>query len=417
MSKLGRNIIIIFLLVSSVSMVAAQEKSEDPTLVLNIGHPKLKEKTMDIEVGVIHSAASGSPLSFERMIREINEARFIYVGETHNSMPMHEIQFNVIRALYARDRNIAVGMEMLPVSAQETLNRWSAGLLTEEEFIREVRWYVHWNYHFGFYRKIFAFVKEHRLPIYALNVPREIITKIRMRGWEALSEEEKKLVPRAPDVSHEDHRTLIRTIFESTDDLPHQMKGPGLDTVFEGLYRSQSAWDEVMAGNAIKGFESEGRRIVVCAGSGHLLYNLGINRRVFEHMPAPFKTILAVVVPSGQEKVTVSRSFGDYVFGLAPEKTRAFPTIGLTFNKVDNLANLIIDRKPIVGVALMADFEKGDVVLSVDGQCFSDVNELRMFLARYNSGDEVTFKVLREGEVKDIEMTFDETREGERLPW
>jgi uncharacterized iron-regulated protein len=89
------------------------------------------------------------------------------------------------------------------------------------------------------------------------------------------------------------------------------MKGAGLDMVFEGLYRSQSAWDEVMAANAVRGVESEGRRLVVCAGSGHLLYNLGLNRRAYERSKLPFKTVISVVIPAGRKSLTVSRSIGD----------------------------------------------------------------------------------------------------------
>ncbi len=381
------------------------DEKPDPTLALKIGDPKLKDKTMEASAGLLLSAAKGAPTTFEAMVREMGSSRFVYVGETHNSLPMHDVQFEVLRALYARDRHLAVGMEMFPVTVQETLNKWSAGLLTKDEFIREVRWYVNWNFHFGYYERIFDFAKEHGLPIYALNIPREIISKLRMRGWEALSDEEKSYIPQPPDVAHEDHRTLIRTIFESMD-MPHQMKGPGLDQVFEGLYRSQSAWDEVMGANTVRGFEREGRRVVVCAGSGHLVYNLGLNRRAAERMDAPFKTVIAVVVPEGRKSVTVSRSLADYVVGLAPESEPAFPSVGLAFKKVEGLENLVIESKPLDGVAAKADFEKGDVLLSVDGKSYDDVNEIRMALARLVGGGETTFRVLRAGTVKDVILKF-----------
>ena len=375
----------------------------DLTLTLKIGHPKLKNKVMEVGLGAILSGEAGAAVDFERMIREMRPARIVHVGETHNSLPMHEIQFQVIRALYAQDRHLAVGLEMLPVTVQETLNKWTAGLLTKDEFIREVRWYVNWNFHFGYYEKIFDFAKEHGLPVYALNIPREIITKIRMRGWDALTEEERALIPAAPDLANQDHRTLIRAVFESSD-LPPQMKGAGLDMVFEGLYRSQSAWDEVMGANAVRGAESEGRRLVVCAGSGHLLYNLGLNRRAYERSKMPFKTVIAVAIPAGKKSLTVSRSIGDYIFGLAEEEKPAFPTIGLSFKKVENLENLVIDAKPTEGVAGRAEFEKGDIVLSVDGKAFTDINEVRMTLARMTCGEEVKFKVLRAGQVKDVSL-------------
>jgi len=385
---------------------AAQAEKPDPTLVLKIGNPKLKDKVMEVGLGTIVAGETGAGIGFDQMIRGMRSSRFVYVGETHNSLPMHEIQFQVIRALYATDRNLAIGLEMLPITVQETLNKWTGGLLTKDEFIREVRWYVNWNFNFGFYEKIFEFAKEHRVPVYALNVPREIITKVRMQGWEALTDDEKKFIPKAPDLTNKDHRALIRKIFESAD-IPHQMKGAGLDMMFEGLYRGQSAWDEVMSANAVKGAESEGRRIVVCAGSGHLLYNLGLNRRAFEKSGQPSKTVLAVAIPAGQKSLKISRAYGDYVFGIAEEAKPAFPTIGLSFKKVDNLANLVVESKPTDGAASRADFDKGDVILTVDGRAFDDINELRIYLARFKCGDEVKFRLLRGGQVKDVPLKFD----------
>ena len=382
---------------------AATADGPDPTLTLEIGDPKLKGKTMEVGVGVILAGASGAKVDFERLVRDLMAARIVHVGETHDAMAMHEIEFQVIRALYAKDRHLAIGLEMVPVTLQETLNKWTAGILAKEDFLREIRWYVTWNFNFGYYEKIFDFAREHRLPIYALNAPREVISKIRMRGWDALNDEEKAFFPGPPDVSNQDHRTLIRAVFESSD-LPAAMKGPGLDSVFEGLYRSQSAWDEVMGANAVRAAEAEGRRVVVCVGSGHLLYNLGLNRRAYERSQLPFKTVIAVEVPDEKKNLTVSRAISDYVFGLAGEEKKAFPTIGLGLKKIDGLENLVVDPKPTDGVAGRAAFEKGDVVLSVDGKAYTDINELRMALARMKCGDEVAFEVLRAGAVKDVSL-------------
>jgi uncharacterized iron-regulated protein len=373
----------------------------DPTLTLKIGDPKLKDKTMEVGAGAILAGRTGAPVGFERMIREMLPSRIVHVGETHDAMAIHEIQFQVVRALYQKDRHLAIGMEMVPVTLQETLNKWTAGILTKEEFLREIRWYVTWNFNFGYYEKVFDFAREHRLPIYALNAPREVISKVRMRGWDALTDEEKAFFPGPPDVSNTDHRTLIRTVFES-EDIPEAMKGPGLDKMFEGLYRGQSAWDEVMGWNAVRAAEAEGRRVVVLAGSGHLLYNLGLNRRAYERSKLPFKTVIAVEAPAGTRSVAVSRAIADYVFGLPPETKKGFPNIGLGLKKVENLENLVIDPKPTGGVAGRAGFEKGDVILSVDGKAYTDINELRMALAKLACGDEAKFKVLRAGAVKDV---------------
>lgn len=403
-----------YLLIFLLGTITLSGGEEDTALLLHIGDQNLKDKNIEISAAKIYSAQKGAPISLQELVREMEKCRFIYIGETHNSFPMHEIQLKVIQDLYRKDRNMIIGLEMLPVSSQEVLNKWSLGILTTEEFIREVQWYVHWNINFAFYEHIFQFAKENRIPLYALNAPRDLIHKIRMEGWEALSEDEKQIVPQ-PDLSHQEHRQLIRTILESTA-LPHQMKGKGLEMAFEGLYRAQSAWDEVMADNAHRVVGREEKRMVVLAGSAHLLYNLGINRRTYERNHLPFKTLVCVEVPEEKQNIRVSRSLAHFVWGVAEEKKPVYPSIGLKLKKVRGLDNLVLEGDPIEGVAKHNDFKKGDVILSVDGKSFSDINELRMYLSRLQWDDEAHFHILRQGEEKAVTMEFLYKEEKEDQP-
>lgn len=385
------------------SLLQGEEK-EDKTLLLKIGNKTLKDKTMEVTAGKIYSAHEGKSIPFVNMIKDMRKSRFIYIGESHNSLPMHDIQLEIINALYEQDKNLAIGLEMFSVGFQEVLNKWSMGILSQPEFIQESKWYINWNYNYGFYKGIFKLAKDKKIPLYAINVPKTIITKIRKKGWNALSEEEKKITPK-PGLSHEGHRTLIRTIFESTE-LPPQMKGRGLEMAFEGLYRAQSAWDEAMAFHALRATEREGRKVVVLAGSGHLLYNLGINRRAYQRSPSPFKTVICLVVPEGKKGLRVTRSLADYVWGIAEEKMPAFPSVGLRFKKFDGLDNLVVENKPINGVAKNSNFLKGDVILSVDGMSFTDINDLRTYLAKFKWNDEVKFRLLRNASQLDVLLKF-----------
>ena len=405
-----------FLLISlllSATLVFGGE--EDEILRLKIGDDTLKEKMMAIFPGEIYEATSGKSISFAEMIQGMAKSRLVYVGETHNSLEMHRIQAKIIQGLFDQDRDLTVGLEMYPVGQQEALNKWSLGILSEEGFIRDGLWYVNWNFNFGFYQDIFKVVKKNALPLYALNVPRDIITKVRMSGWKVLSEEEKELVPEL-DLTHQDHRTLIRTIFEGSD-LPPQMKGKGLEMAFEGLYRAQTAWDETMAHHALGALNKEGGKIVVLAGSGHLLYNLGINLRAHKKSQMPFKTVVCVVVPQGEKSIQVSCSLADYVWGLSEEGRPAYPSIGLRFKKFDELENLVIERGPIDGVAKGTDFKKGDVVLSVDGEKYSDINELRIYLAQFAWGDKVTFQLLRVAKEIEVILEFQITEDDSERPF
>jgi len=401
------------LLIFFLTVINLTGEDQEKILLLRIGDKILKNKTMAIFPGQIYSVQEESSLSFEEMAQEMMKNHFIYVGETHNSLAIHEIQLKVIQTLYQRDKNLIIGLEMLPVSSQEVLNKLSLGILTTEEFLRESRWYVHWNLNFSFYEKIFQFAKENRIPLYALNASRDLIHKIRMQGWEALSHQEKEIIPR-PDLSNQEHRILIRTIFESTS-IPHEMKGKGLEIAFEGLYRAQSAWDEVMAHNTDRTAKKEEKRMIVLAGSGHFFYNLGVNRRAFERNHLPFKTLICVEIPEEQKSLLISRSLADFVWGITEEERPAYPSIGLELKKIEGLNNLVLGSAPIEGVAKYSDFQKGDVILSVDGKTYSDINELRMYLARFHWGDEVRFRILRQGEEKEItmELLYKEEKEGQ----
>jgi uncharacterized iron-regulated protein len=394
---------LLFLFMVLALMVDA-EAQDEKILHLNLGKSSLKDKTAAVSVNAITSCFNDKVMSFSNMIENIKGSRFVFVGETHNSLPMHDVQLEIIRALYQKDSHLSVGIEMFPITLQEVLNKWSLGLLTTEEFIREAEWYVTWNFNFAYYEKIFQFAKTNRIPVYALNVPRELITAVRMKGWETLSEEQKRIVPE-PDLSNEDHRLLIRTIFGATD-LPPQMKGHGLDQMFEGLYRAQAAWDEVMAHYAVLNAEKEKRRMVVLAGSGHLLYNLGINNRVFQRAGESCKTVICLEIKEGTGPVDVSRSLADYVWGLPEEEKPVYPSVGLSLKKIDGLDNLVIDRDPIDGVAKGQDFKKGDILLAVAGQPFLSINELRIFLSRFTWEDSVTFRILREAQEKEIVLRF-----------
>ena len=392
-------------LVFFFSMTAYSQEEEDKVLLLSIGNKNLREKVMTISPDNVYSAKDGKAVSFTKMITEMKESGFVYVGESHNSMPMHDVQLEVVQALHQQDKNLSIGLEMFPVTGQEVLNKWSLGLLSEDEFIQEAEWYVTWNFNFGYYRKIFQYAKANKIPIYALNAPRQMISAVRMKGWEALSDEQKLIIPQ-PDLLIEDHRTLIRTIFGGAE-LPHQMQGPGLETMFEGLYRAQSAWDEVMAFNAVEAAKKDGRRMVILAGSGHLLYNLGINYRAFERTGVPFKTIVCLEVPNESDSVQVSRTFADYVWGLRDEEKPVYPSVGLSFKIFDGIENLVIERNPIGGIVMGQNIKKGDVVLDVDGQAYTNINTLRTYLSRFTWGDKVKFSLLREAEKIEVTLKFE----------
>ena len=394
--------LVLFVLILACLVYA--QPAEDKSLTLPLGPKPYRGKFLLIEPGKLYSASKGQPIEFGRMMKEMKKARFIYLGETHDNLDMHEMQFRVIETLYRQDPNLAIGLEQITVDLQPVLDRWVAGQLDEQTFLKEIRWYVTWSFNYGYYRKIFDLAREKKLPLFALNAPRNIISKIRLQGYEALSEEERKIVPPL-DLSNEEHRWLLKTIFEA-EEIPPQMKGANLEAMFEGLYRAQVAWDVTMGTKAVEVAEATGRRVVVLAGSGHLLYNLGLNYRAWNKSHQPWATVIGIQVP-GNSRIKVSRGLADFIYGVGEKDYPAYPAFSLSLKKVEGLTNLVVSANPTEPLARNAGFQKGDVILTVEDQPVSDIHDFRLMLAGHNWGDEIKVRVLRNGEVVWLNIRFD----------
>lgn len=403
--KILENGIAVFLMAGFlVTGLWSQSRTEDKTLTLPLGPKQLRGRFIRLESGQLYSTRKGKPVSFEAMLKEMKKARLIHVGETHDDLEMHEMQFRIIEALYRQDPNLAIGLEQVTVDLQPVLDRWVAGELDEASFLREISWYITWNFNFKYYQKIFDFARKHRLPIFALNAPRNLISKVRMQGYEALSDEEKRIIPPL-DLSRQEHRQLIRTIFDS-EEIPPQMKGANLDSMFEALYRAQVAWDETMGRNAVRAAEATGRRVVVLAGSGHMLYGLGLNLRAGLMSRLPQVTVIGVQVAEGQS-LRVSRGLADFIYGVKSRDYPAYPAVSVSLKKVEGLNNLIVAARPTEPLARASGLEKADVILSVAGKEVFEVNDFRMVLADFNWGEEVKIKVLRNGDVFTLNLKLD----------
>jgi len=62
---------------------------------------------------------------------DLREQRIIYVGETHVTQADHDIQEQVMAALFGGNKDLTLAMEMFPRRYQGVLDRWSAGSMGE----------------------------------------------------------------------------------------------------------------------------------------------------------------------------------------------------------------------------------------------------------------------------------------------
>src|ERR1017187_2075346 len=85
------------------------------------------------------------------------------------------------------------------------------------------RWYEFWGYHWDYYRGIFLYARDNRIPMYGVNTPRNVVTAVRQKGIDHLSDSERQHVPPQIDVDSADHLVLFQASFDEDAAMPGRM--------------------------------------------------------------------------------------------------------------------------------------------------------------------------------------------------
>ena len=277
-------------LIASLVLVACTMKSNMLTVE---GHEK------SLAPGQIVDTASSQVITFDQLIRELDKARVIYIGERHTSIEHHRIQLKIIRTLSEQGKQISVGMEMFDHTYQPRLDKWAAGQLQWADFLKQVHWYANWKFDDTLYQEILIYIKTRNIPLVGLNIPFYLPARIAVGGLENLSKQDRNLLPAQIDLTNAEHRAYIEEIFNM-----HRMKGR---EDFDSFYAAQCAWEDGMA-QAIADNLAD-NTFVVIAGNGHIVRKFGIPNRAYARTGVPFRTIY-LATPNSE----VDLADGDFIW-------------------------------------------------------------------------------------------------------
>jgi len=347
----------------------------------------------------------GDPITFVQLFKDLDTTRVIFMGESHDQIEHHQIQLRMIHALVAEGKNVVIGMEMFERSRQPILDRWSQGLLREEEFLKEVQWDTTWGMDYELYTRILDEARSRHLKVLGLNVPRDLVRKVAENGIEGLSSEDRRRLPEM-DLTSQQHRAYIASVYKGHE------KGSTED--FENFYEAQCLWDEGMAESLFEFLESsqsEGKTVLVFAGSGHIVFNFGIPNRLYRREAISFKTI---VLKAWTEKLDKDFTFTGTSSPLAnflwitkpnpPEKKR--PRIGVILKTREDLKGLWIERVLPGSPAQKAGLLPGDQLIAVEGIEIQEVKEIHHALSEKGWGNDIPFTILRGGVKREITVTL-----------
>ncbi len=395
----GRLAAVAFVAIAFGGSAVAQD-----VLQLAVGDPERRDQQVGVEIDRITDTRRGEMITPEELAERLEGVRLLLVGESHTNMEAHRVQLSVVRGLVEAGREVLIGLEMYPYTEQDRLDQWTDGLLTEKGFVQLSRWYRNWGYNWGYYRSIFEYARHNGVPMVAVNTPRSVVTAVRQKGFDGLSEQEAAHIPPRIDTDNDDHLRLFRA-YMGAPGSGHEVSDEDLFPMFE----AQCAWDATMAYNAVRSLEEHPAAImVVLVGSGHVAYGLGIQRQAEIWFDGPVATLISVPVDGSEDdaRTSAQASYADFIWGVAPEAHTLYPSIGFSTRQPDPEDPIEIIILPPDSAAAEAGVEVGDTLVSIDGIAILDEATMKRLVADKRWGDRIVLGLEREGERVEAAFVF-----------
>ncbi len=311
--------------------------------------------------------------------------RVVFVGEQHDQYSDHLNQLAVIKNLHKHwNKNTSIGLEMIQQPYQSTLDGYVAGRISERDMLRGVEWYDRWRYDFRLYRPIFAYAKFNKIPLIALNIPKELTRKITKVGIEGLAPKERQQLPALIDRSNVNYEKRITSVFGKHS----QTSSKGITKFLD----AQLAWDEGMAFAAAKYLSrNPAKKMVILAGGGHVINRSGIPDRLDRQI----HSASAVVLNNAQE--TLSPKQGDYLL-FSPEIKLA-PTGKMGIAMSDSKNGVLVKSVTPHSAALKVGIKKDDIIVAIDGQTIKSSSDVKLWGLDKKPNDIVILKLHRNNNV------------------
>jgi uncharacterized iron-regulated protein len=251
----------------------------------------------------VYKLSDGEIISFGKMIGDLKKARIVFVGEFHNDELHHKRELAIIKALYREGVPVTVGFEMFQSGSQTALDQWVGGKMSPDAFIQVYD--KNWDMPWALYRDIFYYLREHKIPAVALNLPWSISTKVATLGFSSLTDKEMAQLPPGITCSvDEKYMAFIRRAYAA-----HGIPEKGFDHFCE----AQILWDKTMAWHTVKYLEKHpDKTVVVLSGTGHA-WKSGIPQQVkilSEGIPC---RVILPEVPGDIDPEHITKSDADYI--------------------------------------------------------------------------------------------------------
>jgi uncharacterized iron-regulated protein len=357
----------------------------------------------------IYHIPTGLKLSLDGMMDMVAGSRLVFVGEAHNNVHAHRVQLEIIREMERRfPGRIAIGMEMFRLPQQEALDRWTAGELSEVQFLKESRWYENWHSDFGYYRDILNFARDHGIDVVALNPPRDIQRQVGMSHGAGMPAELAGSLPET-DSSDRYQREVLAAIFSGHE---------GGKNMFDPFLNIQLLWEETMASRIVEylgGEDGEGKKMVLLTGGMHVEYGFGVPKKVVRRRPMPYSIVLSSATHIPEEKkeevlmdVEVPKIpllSGDFLW-MVPYEDLEDDQVRLGIMMTTKDGPVAVEKVMEDSAAEAAGILAGDELVSLDGLAVEEMSDVVIVVRSKAPGEEIRVVLRRKGEELSLTARF-----------
>ena len=143
--------------------------------------------------------SDGKETDYGKMLKTIDDADIIFIGETHNCPIAHWMEYEITSDIIRKSpKGLTLGAEMFETDNQLLVDEYTQGVISSEKFESEAKL---WDNYWTDYASLVYLAREHTLKFVATNVPRRYASYVKDNGLDALqnlSDEAKTLMAPLP---------------------------------------------------------------------------------------------------------------------------------------------------------------------------------------------------------------------------
>jgi len=370
----------------------------------------------EVHFGQWLDPASGARLAPRKLFDRLANKSIVLLGEIHDNRAHHRWQHYLLAALHSRNANMMVGLEMLPRRVQPTLDDWSRGKLDEAGFLEQSDWNEVWGYDASLYLPLLHFARLNRLPIIALNIDRQLVSKIGAQGWHSLDEGERMGLS-DPAPAGADYRRRLGELYayklqlsghsgdDANGDGGQDLQAIMQSEAFLNFVDAQLTWDRAMAEALAAAHRRDPDALIVgIIGRGHLEYGNGIPHQLADLGIDDVEVLLPVDVDDDCAALPADLADAVFVVEAQMDEPAPRPRLGVMIESDDNGVRVM---EVVAGsVAEDAGILAGDIIHEAAGFEVRTTGQLIDVIQRQAAGTWLPLKVLRDDENRELIARF-----------